>query len=143
MCFNLLYLAIKINIQSIHSHLKVLTVIHGWITWIFDYVLPCSFKSLHGYACMERISKLIDLIDKLILIPFKSPHGYAWLNTLEFIFYNFFGILLIWFKSPNGYAWLVDIQISWNKYTTNRQNCMIFDDFIPITSESGICVWQG
>ena len=54
---------------------------HGWITWIFDYVLPCSFKSPHGYACMERISNLIDLIDKLILIPFKSPHGYAWLEN--------------------------------------------------------------
>ena len=44
------------------------------------YMLPCSFKSPHGYACMERILKIIDLIDKLILIPFKSPHGYVWLE---------------------------------------------------------------
>ena len=90
------------------------------------YVLPCSFKSPHGYACMERILKIIDLIDKLILIPFKSPHGYAWLEDTWIHFKkNKIGILLISFKSPNGYAWLVDIQISRNKYTTNRHDYMV------------------
>ena len=51
----------------------------GELLGVFDYVLSCSFKSPHGYACMEHISKL-DEIGELILTPFKSPHGYVWLE---------------------------------------------------------------
>lgn len=62
----------------------------GELLEIFDYELSLSFKSIHGYACMEHMSKLVE-IGELILTPFKSPHGYARLKDAWNSFFNKIG----------------------------------------------------